>query len=88
MLFLLLVSCSPKTVPTDLDDRITNLITGSTNVDISITYSQGAGRSVCYTATEDGEVWYGVATLVEGEWFVTSPSVDRIPDMCPVFEGV
>jgi hypothetical protein len=79
---LALVSCSPSKTPTELDGRIAYLITGSANADVSITYSQGADGSVCFTATEDDEAWYGVATKVDGEWFVTMPSMVRPLETC------
>jgi hypothetical protein len=84
---LALASCSPSKAPTELDGRIAYLITGRVSADLSITYSQGAEGSVCFTAIEDEEAWYGVATIIDGEWFVTLPSVERVAKECPMFVG-
>jgi hypothetical protein len=45
--------------------------------DIKITYHGDSDSRLCYVAVEDEEVWHGIANKIEGEWFVTQPSLER-----------
>ena len=47
----------------------------------------GESVSVCYEATAGDAKYYGLVTRVEGKWFATVPSVNRIRSECPVYEG-
>ena len=37
---------------------------------------------MCYEATADGDIFYGLASRVEGEWFVTVPTGEPITTVC------
>ena len=41
--------------------------------------------SVCYIAIGEGNRHYGLATFVEGRWFVTEPKADPMRLECPSF---
>ena len=47
----------------------------------------GESVSVCYEATADDAVYYGLVTRVEDDWFATVPSVNRIRAECPLSKG-
>ena len=102
LLLILIASCSSPTIkstnltdidiPEYVDHKVVELMPEVTSITYMSTLSlprAGESVSVCYEALVAGDEeirYYGLASLVEGKWFVTFPSMERVAE-CPVYEG-
>ena len=101
LLLILIIGCSSPTIqstnligldiPDYVDQRVYESIPDEAT---SIIYMKtlrlpraGESVSVCFEATTDDTIYYGLVTRVGSDWFATVPSVNRIRSECPVFKG-